>query len=79
LLEGGSFLLEGGSFFVYADDDVLNEDWIKYRMVRLHRLLSLYGVCKGCWPHAQPRISRNVCRPTRHCGGGDARKIPKQG
>jgi hypothetical protein len=29
------------------DDDVLNEDWIKYRMVRSHRLLSLVLVAVG--------------------------------
>jgi hypothetical protein len=32
------------SFF---DDDVLNEDWIKYCMVRSHRLLSLVLVAIG--------------------------------
>jgi hypothetical protein len=29
------------------DDDVLNEDWIKYRMVRSHHLLSLVLVAIG--------------------------------
>jgi hypothetical protein len=29
------------------DDDVLNEYWIKYRMVRSHRLLSLVLVAIG--------------------------------
>jgi hypothetical protein len=29
------------------DDDVLNEDWIKYRMVCSHRLLSLVLVAIG--------------------------------
>jgi hypothetical protein len=30
-----------------VDDDVLNEDWIKNRMVRSHRLLSLVLVAIG--------------------------------
>jgi hypothetical protein len=31
----------------FDDDYVLNEDWIKYRMVRSHRLLSLVLVAIG--------------------------------
>jgi hypothetical protein len=31
----------------HDDDDVLNEDWIKCRMVRSHRLLSLVLVAVG--------------------------------
>jgi hypothetical protein len=27
---------------VVYDDDVLDEDWFKYRMVRSHRLVSLF-------------------------------------
>ena len=36
-----------GGRSVLNDDDVLNEYWIKYRMVRSHRLLSLVLVAIG--------------------------------
>jgi hypothetical protein len=39
----------------YPDDDVLNEDWIKYRMVRSHRLLSLVLVAIGVGRRIQKR------------------------
>jgi hypothetical protein len=38
-----------------------------------------YCVCNECWPREQPRVARNVCRPTRHHGGGDARIMPTEG
>jgi hypothetical protein len=39
----------------FGDDDVLNEDWIKYRMVRSHRLLSLVLVALGVGRRIQNR------------------------
>jgi hypothetical protein len=38
-----------------GDDDVLNEDWIKYRMVRSHRLLSLRYATNA---DSQPTLKR---------------------
>jgi hypothetical protein len=42
-------------FRCFDDDDVLNEDWIKYRMVRSHRLLSLVLVALGVGRRIQNR------------------------
>jgi hypothetical protein len=36
-----------GMHFLETDDDVLNEDWIVYRMVRSRHLLSLVLVAIG--------------------------------
>jgi hypothetical protein len=51
--------------FISLDDDVFNEDWIIYRMVRSHRLLSLVLVAIGVgrW------IPNEKCNEVEQLGG----------
>jgi hypothetical protein len=45
------------------DDDVLNEDWIKFRMVRSHRLLSLQHTLEVLYCELSRTLVENAVQP----------------